>query len=416
MCLATCSVSAAARASGLIIDTDIFGDVDDVGAIAIANAMADNGETDLLAIVVNTHSRWSAPCAGVLTQFYDRPAVPLGAIKPNTDDAGPYDELLVNMFPAPVVDGNKAPEAVATYRNVLANVPPQSVTIASIGFLTNLSALLQSTADASSPLDGRSLVAQSVAKLVVMGGGYPTGQEYNYNFYNDPPSAAYVVESWPTPIVFSGSEVGTTIISGNTLDTSVPADNPVRVAYDAYVGSGAGRSSWDLTAVLYAVRGGGGLFAESGQGGTNAIAANGSNVWQPGDAGNQSYLVKTASDAQIAAVLNQLLVQPPHLPPPAPDPPTEAGADGSPESDGGAKDATSPGRPAEAAADDGAADAPAMDASPLEPGFAAGSTDEGSCRCLMATSRRGPPGFGALAFFVATGLARRRGRRGTRGR
>ena len=42
----------------LIVDTDIGGgscrDVDDVGAICMANALADNGEIDLLAVVVNT--------------------------------------------------------------------------------------------------------------------------------------------------------------------------------------------------------------------------------------------------------------------------------------------------------------------------------------------------------------------------
>ena len=45
----------------LIIDTDIGGggcnDVDDVGAICIANALADNGEAELLAMVQNTCSR-----------------------------------------------------------------------------------------------------------------------------------------------------------------------------------------------------------------------------------------------------------------------------------------------------------------------------------------------------------------------
>jgi inosine-uridine nucleoside N-ribohydrolase len=416
MGLVVSASAATASASGLVIDTDILGDVDDVGAIAIANAMADNGETELLAIVANTHSRYSAPCAGVLIQFYGRPSVPLGAIKPVTDDVGSYDQLLVNMFPSPLTDGNSAPDAVATYRKVLAAQPPQSVSIASIGFLTNLSALLQSDSDGSSPLDGRSLVAQAVARLVVMGGGYPNGQEYNYNFYNDPTSAAYVVANWPTPIVFSGSEVGTTIISGNTLDTSVPANNPVRVAYDAYVGSGAGRSSWDLTAVLYAVRGGGGLFVESGQGGGNSIAANGSNAWQGSGSGNQSYLVKTASDSQIADVLNQLLIQPPHRPPPAPEPSNEAGADGAPESDAGVQDATSAGWPpdatspgwtTEAAADaaEGGGEAAAVAASSGEPDAPAVGTAQGACRCVMATSWRDAHALGALASLLVTALA-----------
>jgi len=48
------------------------------------------------------------------------------------------------------------------------------VAISSIGLLTNLKALLQSTADTHSPLTGVQLMAQKVKTLAVMGGKYPT--------------------------------------------------------------------------------------------------------------------------------------------------------------------------------------------------------------------------------------------------
>eukprot|EP01052_Picozoa_sp_SAG31_P022333 SAG31_NODE_1772_length_7306_cov_3.341335_12_plen_89_part_00 len=56
--LASASRSDAAANVKLIIDTDIGGggckDVDDVIAVCIANALADNGEADLVAVVQNT--------------------------------------------------------------------------------------------------------------------------------------------------------------------------------------------------------------------------------------------------------------------------------------------------------------------------------------------------------------------------
>ena len=51
----------------LIVDTDIGGggckDVDDVAALCMAHALADNGEADLLAVLQNTSPE---PCAGVI--------------------------------------------------------------------------------------------------------------------------------------------------------------------------------------------------------------------------------------------------------------------------------------------------------------------------------------------------------------
>jgi hypothetical protein len=281
----------------------------------------------MVGVVVDTQGKWGAPCVSVINTFYDRSCVPLGTRKPNTNDVGAYQQYLVQNFPTALTDGNLAPEAVATWRTILAAQPAGSVVVASIGFLTNLSGLLQSPPDTTSPLDGHALVAKAVSKLVVMGGGYPSGSEYN--LMGDPTASAYVAQNWPTPIVFDGAEIGGSITSGTTLSTATPTTNPVRKAYELYSGVGAGRASWDLTCVLYAVRGGGSLFAEAGAGGHNVIAANGSNQWETSSTpSNQTYLVKTASDATIASVLDGLLIAPPKV---IPDDAGCASADASPE-------------------------------------------------------------------------------------
>ena len=42
----------------LIIDTDIFSDVDDVGALAIANVFHNAGDAEIVGVMVNTPSKW----------------------------------------------------------------------------------------------------------------------------------------------------------------------------------------------------------------------------------------------------------------------------------------------------------------------------------------------------------------------
>jgi len=73
----------------LIIDTDIGGggckDVDDVIALGVGNALADNGEAELLAIVLNTAPVRCAGAISVLNHFYGRDFVPIGAYNISTE-------------------------------------------------------------------------------------------------------------------------------------------------------------------------------------------------------------------------------------------------------------------------------------------------------------------------------------------
>eukprot|EP00964_Phaeocystis_antarctica_P029428 scaffold16579_cov58-Phaeocystis_antarctica.AAC.3 len=67
-----------------------------------------------------------------------------------------------NPVPNPNPNPNQVPDALDVYRRVLAASPARSVTIASVGLLTNLELLLRSAPDAHSPLTGQELVAEKV--------------------------------------------------------------------------------------------------------------------------------------------------------------------------------------------------------------------------------------------------------------
>jgi inosine-uridine nucleoside N-ribohydrolase len=90
-------------------------------------------------------------------------------------------QLLRQNWPNRIQSGDKAPNATDLYRAILAAQPDQSVTLIAIGPLRNLYYLLLSSPDAHSPLTGAALVAQKVKLLSCMGGGYPTGDEFNFN-------------------------------------------------------------------------------------------------------------------------------------------------------------------------------------------------------------------------------------------
>lgn len=70
----------------VIIDTDIFSDVDDVGALAIANVLQNCGLADLRGVAINTHSKYGALAASVVNTYYGNGHVPIAALRPLTEE------------------------------------------------------------------------------------------------------------------------------------------------------------------------------------------------------------------------------------------------------------------------------------------------------------------------------------------
>ena len=61
----------------LIFDTDMSIDVDDVGALCVAHALADAGEAELVAVVHNTGLPQGVGGVSVLNHYYGRDDVPM---------------------------------------------------------------------------------------------------------------------------------------------------------------------------------------------------------------------------------------------------------------------------------------------------------------------------------------------------
>lgn len=151
---------------------------------------------------------------------------------------------------------------MALYRRLLAGQSDHSVTIASVGFLTNLAALLDSGADDFSPLSGRELVAKKVKLVSVMAGNisFEDGRDIfpEYNVRRDIASAKKFFSECPVPVVVSPFELGLEICypaSEIEANLGFGTPNPVVEAYKAYMPMPYDRTTWDLTSVIYAVDG-----------------------------------------------------------------------------------------------------------------------------------------------------------------
>jgi hypothetical protein len=295
----------------VILDTDFTSDVDDVGALAVLHALADAGEVEILAVMVSDGG--DAPshqAIDAINTYYARPDVPIGVVA-GAAPAFPsaYVTALASEFPN---DIENPPAAVDLYREILAAEPDDSVTIVSVGYLTNLDALLSSPPDERNASSGEQLVAAKVTQWVAMGGYYPDSVDHpfdaEFNFAEDVTATLNSAADWPTDAVFSGWEVGEIVLTGAALQAQTPPENPVREAYRLFNG-GEDHRSWDLTAVLAAVRGTAGLFEVCA--GRNVIGPGGSNMWQLGEEGPHGFLRLVVPAADVASVLDGLLIAPP---------------------------------------------------------------------------------------------------------
>ncbi len=308
---------------GLIFDTDICGDCDDVLALGMIHALETRGACRLLAVTVTVDNEKAPRFVDAVNTFYGRGDVPIGVVgKGGVLLDGKYMVLADQKddgrlrYPH---DLKSAPPATTVLRKALASRADQSVVIAQVGFSTNLAALLDSPPDAISPLSGVDLVKAKVRFLSLMAGSFKpiegSKRHLEYNVVKDVPSCARLVESWPTEMIFSGFEIGLSLPYPATSierDYGYVAHHPLAEAYILYMPPPHNRPTWDLTSVLYAVLPDRGYFDLSGPGDVT-VEKDGFTRYAENARGRSRYLVlpDDARRARVLEALVQLSSQPP---------------------------------------------------------------------------------------------------------
>jgi hypothetical protein len=127
----------------------------------------------------------------------------------------------------------------------------------------------------------------------------------------DTVASVRAINDWPTPVVFSGFEIGAAIKVGARLKDT-PETNPVRACYQHYNGL-QNREAWDQTAVLYAVRGARDYWKPSEPGFClmRARVSHGFNEWIPTSLKQHRYLLPALPPADVGRIIEDLMVAPP---------------------------------------------------------------------------------------------------------
>jgi pyrimidine-specific ribonucleoside hydrolase len=298
----------------VIFDTDFGPDYDDVGAITLLHCFADSGYIRILGTIASSKHKNVAAAINVFNTYFNRPEIPIGVAGGNAlslDDHQHWTDTVISRYPHRIKNNADAQDALLLYRKLLAAQPDHSVTIITVGFLTNLANLLDSKKDKYSPLNGYELVKRKVNRLVSMAGRFPTGGEFNLN--QDIGASRKVLAAWPTPILFSGFEIGWKIRTGlplihNKQIQGSPVKDVFAICIPMAAEDSAGRMSWDESAVFVAVKGWQNYY--SLEPGKCTLDWNGNDTWQKSGT-RQARLVEKISPQIMSDNLNQLMMHQP---------------------------------------------------------------------------------------------------------
>jgi inosine-uridine nucleoside N-ribohydrolase len=298
----------------VIFDTDMGPDYDDVGAITLLHSFADSGKANILATIASTNYEGVSAVLSTLNTYFKRPTVPVGVPKGKAvglRDEQHWSDTLIARYPHRINQNDETQGALDLYRKILAEQPDTSVTIITVGFLTNIAELLKSKPDQSSPLTGVELVKRKVRKMVSMAGKFPSGKEFNIE--EDAAAAKYAFMNFPRPVIYSGFEIGDKIKTGlplihNDSIQNSPIKDVFRICINMREEDKDGRKSWDQTAVLVGIEGHEQYYTL--EYGMIDVADDGSNTWSP-KGKKQAILVAKASPKVVEDRINRMMMHQP---------------------------------------------------------------------------------------------------------
>ena len=210
------------------------------------------------------------------------------------------------------MSGDQAPEAVELIKSILSRQADGSVVVVQVGFFTNLARLLDDA-------EATALVTKKVSRLSLMGGAFQTvnadTRYLEYNVKVDIPAAQKLARDWPTPMVWSGYEIGIAASFPHTVieeDLNYTAHHPLKDAYYLYHPPPHDRPTWDPTSVLYAVMPERGYFDLSPRG-IVSVESDGATLFRPTKDNKDRHrflTMRPEQAAQVREAVVQLSVEP----------------------------------------------------------------------------------------------------------
>ena len=293
----------------IILDTDLCGDCDDVGALAILLNLDRLGYCKTLAVTYCLGNPWGSDFIQHELDWFGRGDIPYGKLMDYSYvNLRAHDDRYIRPYfrEFPRKERYPAPfDAVRLLRRTLTeNGDVKDITLCAIGPLHNIGLLFESGPDDISDKTGPELIQENVCELVLMFGNFAEPEKCECNVGYDISAGKLVLQNCPVPITFAGFEVGEHLFTGAPLEAAQPG-HPVREAYRLHENGKFIRNSWDPVTVYYAVMGTQGLWRHS-EPCTVEVQDNGALSITEGS--NHRYLIQTAEDEQIVHILDELIV------------------------------------------------------------------------------------------------------------
>jgi len=296
---------------GAVFDCDMGNTIDDALALAMLYGLQGKNETRVLSISVSRPNLKAAAFCDAVTRFYLGPPGPFGGGDPPVgltlgakmaEDTpmvvGPLAKMTTEGKPAYARGVEKLTDTadpLALIRNALSAQFDGNAMVILAGPATNLAKLLD--------LPGaKALITQKVRYLVAAVGSF-AGAAPEPGVMSDVAAARKLFAEWPTPIVFSGAEVGASLpFPGQSLEKDFAWSNahPIVDAYRAFKPMPYDAPSWAMAAVLYAVRPQENYFKLSDTGAVT-VSDDGRTRFTPAAQGKHRYLI--ADPAQQERVI-----------------------------------------------------------------------------------------------------------------
>lgn len=291
----------AEKKRSIILDTDIGPDCDDAGALAVLWRLQARYGFDVPAVINCTSNPYGCGTIRAINRYYGHGGVAVGMYEKEgfLADSSRYSPGVCEAFG----EEPGGEDSLKVYRRVLTAAEDDSVILVTIGPLTTAARLLR---------EERELFAAKIHAVVSMAARYPSGREYNV--YCQAEDGSYFFNNLPEgcPCVFSDFDIGWKIFTGFTPEDEEEYGNtPVFLAYKLHTDGRLVNSSYDLTAVHFAVTG----ETDGMYGLTEAlrceIDTEGNNVFTPDPKGGCYCMTKLKSDEELAAYYNALLHEKP---------------------------------------------------------------------------------------------------------
>jgi inosine-uridine nucleoside N-ribohydrolase len=291
---------------GVIFDCDMGNRIDTALALSLLYGLDGKNECRVICVTTSMHNLKSAAFCETVGRFYSGAvaggggfpsfgrSLPVGMsvegkVQPETpmlaatlDRKNPDGTPVYQHGIHKLTDTAETP---ALIRNAFTSQQDQNCVVVLAGPATNLAQVLRLP-------DVKDWITRKVKYLVVSGGTFPDGPA-EAHIKADVAAAKRLVAEWPSPIVVAGQEIGAKLLypaASIEKDFAWSKAHPVVDAYRAFKPMPYDAPTWDMAAVLHAVRPTQGFFKLS-EPGRISVGDDGRTKFTAAADGKHQYLI-----------------------------------------------------------------------------------------------------------------------------